>query len=69
MLSGPSLTLKVIDNGRGFDIAQAKKSPGLGLVSIEERGRLAGAVVTISSILGEGTMVSVETHPTDQVLE
>jgi len=69
VLSGPSLTLKVIDNGRGFDIAQAKKSPGLGLVSIEERGRLAGAVVTISSILGEGTMVSVETHPTDQVLE
>ena len=69
VLSGTNLTLNVIDNGRGFDIVQAKKSPGLGLVSIEERGRLAGAVVTISSIPGEGTTVTAEIKPTDQVLE
>jgi len=67
VLSGPKLTLNVIDNGRGFDIVQARKSPGLGLVSIEERGRLAGAVVTISSVPGEGTTVTAEIQPEGQV--
>lgn len=67
VLSGPILTLNVIDNGRGFDTAVIKKSPGLGLVSIEERGRLAGAIVTISSIPGEGTTISAEIRPKDQV--
>lgn len=69
VLSGPNLTLNVIDNGRGFDTAQAKKSPGLGLVSIGERGRVAGATVIISSVPGEGTTVSAQIHPKDHVLE
>lgn len=67
VLSGPTLTLNVIDNGLGFDIAQARKSPGLGLVSIEERSRLVGAVVTIASVPGEGTTVSAEIKPEGQV--
>ena len=60
VLSGENLSLNVIDNGRGFDQAQAIKSQGLGLVSMEERARLVGAIVTIESIPGEGTTVSAE---------
>jgi PAS domain S-box-containing protein len=60
VLSGENLSLNVIDNGRGFDQAQAIKSQGLGLVSMEERARLVGAIVTIESVPGEGTTVSAE---------
>lgn len=66
ILSGENLTLNVIDNGCGFDRAQAMKSQGLGLVSIEERGRLAGAIVTITSVPGEGTTVSAELQPKER---
>lgn len=57
--SGGLLALFVIDNGKGFDVAKAKTSPGLGLVSIEERARLIGAAVTIDSMCGEGTTLTV----------
>lgn len=67
VLSGDNLALNVIDNGRGFDRARAMKSRGLGFVSIEERGRLAGAVVTITSVPGEGTTVCAELPVTEQV--
>ena len=69
VLSGENLALSVIDNGSGFDMAKAKMSPGLGLVSMEERARLVGAVVAIASVLGEGTTVSVELSPNGQVLQ
>ena len=68
VLSGEALALSVIDNGQGFDLAAARTSPGLGLLSMEERARLAGAVVTIASVPGEGTSVSVELLPDGQVL-
>jgi PAS domain S-box-containing protein len=57
------LSLSVIDNGGGFDPNTAKTRPGLGLVSIEERARQIGAVVTIDSILGAGTAVQVKVDP------
>ena len=53
------LSLYVIDNGRGFDVHKARISPGLGLVSIEERARQIGASVTIESAPGAGTRLSV----------
>lgn len=67
VLSGENLTLNVIDNGRGFSPAQAMKSKGLGLVSMEERARLAGAIVSIESVPGEGTTVSAQIPPKVQV--
>jgi PAS domain S-box-containing protein len=67
VLSGENLTLNVIDNGRGFDPTRAIKSKGLGLVSMEERARLAGAVVSIESVPGEGTTVSAQIPPKVQV--
>ena len=57
---GTRLSLFVIDNGRGFDVSKAKISPGLGLVSIEERARHIGASVTIDSMTDAGTRLSVQ---------
>ncbi|MGP0076246.1 MAG: PAS domain S-box protein [Bryobacteraceae bacterium] len=63
VLAGESearLSLFVIDNGKGFDVNKAKISPGLGLVSIEERARHIGASVTVDSMPGAGTRLSVQ---------
>ena len=57
---GSRLSLFVIDNGKGFDVAKAKTSPGLGLLSIEERARHIGASVTIDSMPDAGTTLSVQ---------
>jgi PAS domain S-box-containing protein len=57
---GASLSLFIIDNGRGFDVRKAKISPGLGLVSIEERARHIGASVTIDSMTEAGTRLTVQ---------
>ena len=58
--SGAHLSLFVIDNGKGFDVGKAKISPGLGLVSIEERARHIGASVTIDSMPDAGTRLGVQ---------
>ena len=57
---GTRLSMFVIDNGKGFDVGKAKASPGLGLVSIEERARHIGASVTIDSIPDAGTTLRIE---------
>ena len=57
---GTRLSLFVIDNGKGFDVGKAKASPGLGLVSIEERARHIGASVTIDSMPDAGTRLGVQ---------
>lgn len=54
------LSLSIIDNGKGFDPGRAKTSPGLGLVSIEERARQVGASVTIDSMADEGTTLRLQ---------
>jgi signal transduction histidine kinase len=52
--------LAVVDDGRGFDVANAARpSGGLGLLSIHERVRLAGGTVSIVSGLHQGTTVRV----------
>jgi len=57
---GARLSLFIIDNGKGFDVSKAKASPGLGLLSIEERARNIGASVTIDSTPEAGTRLAVE---------
>jgi signal transduction histidine kinase len=53
--------LTIEDDGRGFDTANvAKGSRGLGLVSINERVRLAGGTVSIVTELKKGTRVRVQ---------
>jgi two-component system sensor histidine kinase UhpB len=49
------LELRIADDGRGFDLAQARQHGGLGLVSIDERVRLVAGQVRIRSEKGRGT--------------
>lgn len=56
--TGDALELKVMDFGRGF--AQDEfQSHGLGLISMQERARIAGGSFDIESALGRGTTVTV----------
>ena len=62
--------LTIVDDGRGFDIAEASRdSHGLGLVSINERVRLAGGTVSIVTELEKGTRVRVMIPANRHMLE
>jgi two-component system sensor histidine kinase UhpB len=54
-----TLSMSIADDGRGFDVAAAGHSGGLGLVSIEERVRLIQGRVAIRSEPGAGTVIDV----------
>ncbi|MDH5284354.1 MAG: histidine kinase [Gemmatimonadota bacterium] len=49
--------LEVSDAGRGFDAAGPLPGPGLGLVAMRERARLAGGKLSVASRRGAGTVV------------
>jgi PAS domain S-box-containing protein len=51
--------LSVQDDGLGFDSAEARGNPGLGLSSIRERVRLIQGKLTIESQPGKGTRITV----------
>ncbi len=55
-------TLAIIaeDNGTGFDVQKALTQKGLGLSSIESRVKFLQGTIEWDSVLGEGTMVSIE---------
>ncbi len=53
------LTLLVEDTGIGFDPRQLGTQGRLGLISMQERARLVGGVMTIRSAPGEGTVLRV----------
>ena len=48
-------TLKVVDDGRGFDLALAAHSSGMGLHTMRERAERLGGTLTLCSTPGEGT--------------
>jgi signal transduction histidine kinase len=56
--------LLVEDDGCGFDVAAARRSPRradhLGLVGMEERAALLGGTVRVESAPGKGTTVLAE---------
>jgi signal transduction histidine kinase len=52
------LTLKVSDNGSGFEVEKVRFESGLGLVSIRERLNLVGGRHTIHSKVGQGTTLT-----------
>jgi PAS domain S-box-containing protein len=58
-----TLVMEVVDDGRGFDLQaarlQAAHGASLGLLSMEERARLAGGTLGIRSAAGAGTTVTV----------
>ena len=51
--------LEVRDLGHGFDPGEVQAKPGLGLASMEERVRLVGGELTVSSEPGRGTSIAV----------
>jgi len=53
------LRLSIRDNGIGFDPAAVRGAGGLGLVSMEERARMAGAKLSIRARPGNGTQVDL----------
>ncbi len=58
------VNLKIIDDGRGFDLKEARKKAGekgsFGLASMEERAQIAGGSINIDSTPGKGTLISLE---------
>jgi signal transduction histidine kinase len=64
-----SVVLEVLDDGRGFEMSAP--DAGLGLASMRERARSAGARFTITSAKGSGTRVRLsirvpDAQPTDR---
>ena len=53
------VSLRVEDTGDGFDVAEARKNVGLGLISMEERARLVNGKLDIRSKPGVGTTVDL----------
>ncbi|MFQ5615030.1 MAG: HAMP domain-containing protein, partial [Anaerolineales bacterium] len=56
---GSEIVAIVEDNGRGFDITQAKKNDRLGLLGIQERADLLGGRITVESSPEKGTSLFI----------
>ena len=54
------LHLRVSDSGAGFDPASLDTTPGIGLLSMEERLRSMGGELAVQSTLGGGTIVEAQ---------
>lgn len=63
-LRSDRLFIKIMDDGCGFDVDKARKSAkdrgSYGLASMEDRAKLTGGDLKIESVLGHGTIVSLE---------
>ncbi len=57
---GDAVTLKVSDDGQGFDPQAMNDRGGLGLVSMQERAERIGGRLAIHSAPGEGTTIVVQ---------
>ncbi|KRL60888.1 sensor histidine kinase [Latilactobacillus fuchuensis] len=56
---GPSVLLKVIDDGQGFDPAVAQKAGSYGLNNITERAHSIGGTAKIISLPDQGTSIEI----------
>ena len=57
--------VKVVDDGRGFDLGTVENSNGLGLKTMQERAARIGGDFTIHTAPGRGTTVRVEVRKAD----
>jgi len=63
------VTFTISDDGSGFDlasVAQGAKAPGLGLLSMRERAEFMGGTLTVDSVPGKGTRITVELPTRDE---
>ncbi|MBI5471944.1 MAG: PAS domain S-box protein [Ignavibacteriae bacterium] len=58
------VTLRVADNGKGFNVAEAalnrSAEHGFGLISMRQRAELSGGTFVVNSTPGEGPVITVE---------
>jgi PAS domain S-box-containing protein len=57
---GDRLRLEVVDDGCGFDVEEALRGHGLGLISMRERLRAVNGDMTVESEVGAGTRVCAD---------
>ena len=57
--TGTHIELMISDNGAGFDVSEARKGPGLGLISMQERITAVNGTLSIESKPMRGTQVIV----------
>jgi PAS domain S-box-containing protein len=57
--SEEEITLRIVDDGAGFEIGSLDGQSGLGLVSMRERLRLVGGTIAIDSRKSAGTRIDV----------
>ena len=58
--SAGTVVLEIADDGMGFDLLEARRQGGLGLMSMEQRVEGLGGRLEVLSSPGEGTRVLVE---------
>ena len=51
--------ITIADDGKGFDVDEARQRSGLGLRNMEQRARLHGGHINIKTAPGEGTTLTV----------
>ena len=54
------MQLEIVDNGRGFELAEASKNGGLGLKIMQERANQINGQLTIKTAPNQGTIVKVK---------
>ena len=57
--TGTHIELMISDNGAGFDVSEAQRGPGLGLIGMRERISAVKGILCIESQPMKGTQVSV----------
>ena len=57
-----SILVEIKDNGKGFDVSQAKLKNSLGLKTLEERVKILNGDLSILSKIGKGTTTKVTIH-------
>ncbi len=59
-MEGPTVRVEIRDDGAGFDPAAVYEKGGMGLPGMRERAQRLGAKLSIDSMPGSGTRLSVE---------
>jgi len=58
--NGPVITLEIVDDGTGFDVANAYQEGKMGLTDMAEHATELGGKLTVTSEPGQGTRIKVD---------